>query len=330
MENIIFVNITWNPNGWKEIYINNQAGHSYASVYPGHECLNFNFNKVNIDSEKYIHGYVQWTKPPVYFNNDGIIIFYTKNIETGLGEIIGVYGRANIIQKQNFPYIGFKDNTYFINIRAIKDYSVLFPFYLNAEKYKEDGERFIGQIGFSYKNDDLVKNIIMDEILELKKHKLFGNEYIKLVNIFNYYFGEINFNTNDIEQTELITIFANKTKEQLINELQNDNDEENDDFITVNHKQYKRNNVNIAKIKLIRGFSCQICGMSIVKKDGTKYIEAAHIKAKSKGGKETLSNIILLCPNHHKEFDLGNSKIITHDQHNVKLIINNNEYEIML
>lgn len=52
----------------------------------------------------------------------------------------------------------------------------------------------------------------------------------------------------------------------------------------------------------------KICSTTIMKKDGRKYVEAAHIKSKHLKGRETLSNIILLCPNYHKEFDLGNFK----------------------
>ena len=44
--------------------------------------------------------------------------------------------------------------------------------------------------------------------------------------------------------------------------------------------------------------------------DGSFYIEAAHIKPKSQQGTETPDNILILCPNHHKEFDLGKREII--------------------
>ena len=83
-------------------------------------------------------------------------------------------------------------------------------------------------------------------------------------------------------------------------------------------------------IKILRKNECQICGNFIRKKDGTQYIEACHIKAKKEKGKESLENIILLCPNHHKEFDLGELNITEHSNEIIKFILNGNNYEIEL
>lgn len=328
-EKIMLVNITWNPYGWRNIYTNPKAGHQYASLYPGHESLNFKFNKKNVDNDKKIYGYVQWTTAPVFFSNDGLIIFFTKNIETGLGNIVGLYGKSRIINKQYTKYDGFKDNKYVYNIEAEKNYSILFPVALNAEKYKENGKRLVPQVGFTYKSNDFAKKIILDEITELTKNGILENEFIKLKYIYEYYFGELNkfdFNIDELEQNELINLYKLKSNEQLLNELLNDTG--NTDQIIVNKKEYKRNNSNIAKIKILREFKCQICGKTIIKKDGSKYVEAAHIKPKSKGGKELWNNIILLCPNHHKEFDLGKSEVVLHNENNIKLRINNLEYLI--
>jgi hypothetical protein len=78
--------------------------------------------------------------------------------------------------------------------------------------------------------------------------------------------------------------------------------------------RYKRYNVIVAIIKELRGNKCQFpnCTNSpVIKKDGSIYIEAAHIIAKSNKGEESLKNLILLCPNHHKEFDLGHREEIS-------------------
>lgn len=81
------------------------------------------------------------------------------------------------------------------------------------------------------------------------------------------------------------------------------------EIITISNTSFKRNNIAIALIKRYRNYKCQICNISITKADGSEYVEAAHIEAHSQGGKATLKNIILLCPNHHKEFDLGNTTV---------------------
>lgn len=66
--------------------------------------------------------------------------------------------------------------------------------------------------------------------------------------------------------------------------------------------------------------------MTILKKDGTRYIEACHIKEKCKGGRETLTNILILCPNCHKEFDYGLREKEERPAANVyKLLLNGRE-----
>jgi hypothetical protein len=73
-------------------------------------------------------------------------------------------------------------------------------------------------------------------------------------------------------------------------------------------------------LKLAAGYKCQFpgCGQQILKKNGGVYIEVAHIKPVAKGGKSILGNLLVLCPNHHKEFDFGDLKI--HEQYPSKII----------
>ena len=60
-------------------------------------------------------------------------------------------------------------------------------------------------------------------------------------------------------------------------------------------------------------FSCAICGWRatdelIISKGKIQYAygnEIHHITPIAEGGRETADNIILLCPNHHKQADLG-------------------------
>ena len=60
------------------------------------------------------------------------------------------------------------------------------------------------------------------------------------------------------------------------------------------------------------------------------YSEVAHIKPVSQNGQSVLGNLIVLCPNHHKEFDFGDLKI--NEQTNSKLAgqLNGNSFEIEL
>ena len=117
--------------------------------------------------------------------------------------------------------------------------------------------------------------------------------------------------------------------EEIINELKNlkltDAEE-----IEINSKSYKRDNKTIAYIKVLRDYKCQVCSTTIKKKDGGFYIEAAHIEPKHKKGRETPNNILLLCPNHHKEFDYGDTTIKEHNNDNVKFVMNGLQYIISL
>ena len=72
------------------------------------------------------------------------------------------------------------------------------------------------------------------------------------------------------------------------------------------------------------------CSTTIKKKDGSFYIEAAHIKPKSQKGQETPDNILILCPNHHKEFDYGDRKEIRKGDESIEFILNGINYNISL
>lgn len=88
----------------------------------------------------------------------------------------------------------------------------------------------------------------------------------------------------------------------------------------------------INALKKATDFKCQFptCGQRITKKNGGFYIEVAHIKPVSQNGQSVLGNLIVLCPNHHKEFDFGELKI--NEQTNSKLVgqLNGNNFEIEL
>ncbi|MHB8996164.1 MAG: HNH endonuclease [Armatimonadota bacterium] len=61
------------------------------------------------------------------------------------------------------------------------------------------------------------------------------------------------------------------------------------------------------ELKVHYGHRCQVCGHSISLADGRLYAEAHHIRPLGGGhdGADVEGNIIILCPNHHCEFDLG-------------------------
>ena len=136
--------------------------------------------------------------------------------------------------------------------------------------------------------------------------------------------------SDEDEQAEFEKFYKDKDRESLLKELENLNSNSTDETVSVNSKHYKRDNKAIALIKTLRGFKCQICETSIIKKDKSLYVEAAHITPKCEKGRETLDNIILLCPNHHKEFDLGKLQIESRDENQITFVLNREEYKLKL
>lgn len=77
----------------------------------------------------------------------------------------------------------------------------------------------------------------------------------------------------------------------------------------ISQKKIERNHKLIDKLKRIYEFRCQLCSeeqsLSIVKIDGTKYVEVHHIKNLAEeydeeGTLDRVNNLIVVCPNHHK------------------------------
>ena len=88
----------------------------------------------------------------------------------------------------------------------------------------------------------------------------------------------------------------------------------------------------INALKQATDFKCQFptCGQRIAKKNGGFYIEIAHIKPVSLNGQSILGNLIVLCPNHHKEFDFGKLEIIEQTNNNLVGNLNGVRFEIEL
>ena len=61
------------------------------------------------------------------------------------------------------------------------------------------------------------------------------------------------------------------------------------------------------KVKRLHGWRCQICSLTILLPDGSKYAEGHHIQplGSPHSGPDCLGNILCVCPNHHVELDYG-------------------------
>lgn len=186
MNKILIANITWNPFGWRNNnYINPKAGHQFAKNNVGGESLNFNFNKKSIDTEEFVHGYVQWTNRPAKFEKGGLIIFYTRNTGLNKGQIVGIFGKAEIFSEPKKQKVSFQSRDYWTNVKAKRDFSLLFPFPLDANDYKENSsDRMVGQVGFAYKDEHFAERILFDELTELSKAGSNETDFKKLAAVY--------------------------------------------------------------------------------------------------------------------------------------------------
>jgi len=94
----------------------------------------------------------------------------------------------------------------------------------------------------------------------------------------------------------------------------------------------RRDTQIVRLLKSIAGYRCQFpnCGVGISKKDGSLYVEVAHITPIASGGTSTLGNLLVLCPNHHKEFDLGELTIVSQSIDRIAGALNGIGFEIDL
>lgn len=189
------------------------------------------------------------------------------------------------------------------------------------EKIRND----FGQSRFESSLDVLMNNIIYYENSQNVTMHLLREIYTDLSGSNNLTNAE-----NNREQDELEVFYRReKSKSQIMKELENLR-ETDSTIVLVNHKSYKRDNKAIALIKILRDSKCQICGLSIAMRNGRKYVEAAHITPKHKEGKETIDNIILLCPNHHKEFDYGELQNEIRSSSKYEFVLNGSKYSLDL
>ena len=321
MKRGMIANITWNDRGWTFPEIHPQAGHGYAKDKPGHECLNFVFNKPNIDNDEWVYGHFQRTFDPKDFQKGGLIIFYSRDFHTQIGKVVGIYGGAEIIAPiKNKNYAEFENGNLITNIRANPKLSLRFPVYLNSSKYFKG--RAVGQIGFTYLDDDIVLSIIKDEISECEK---VGNheDVLKLYKIYEFFTGkqissiptqedlesdQFNKETEELRKlskiniTNLESLLTNYSKPSLIT-----SDKPQKDIVNT----YERDSQLAAIMKIKNNHICQICETpTFESKDGNFYTESHHIIPRGKGGADDPKNILVVCPTCHEKFDKGSEKTL--------------------
>lgn len=83
------------------------------------------------------------------------------------------------------------------------------------------------------------------------------------------------------------------------------------DRVEITHSRIIRNTELAHDVKRMYEYTCQICGESRRGPEGDAYAEAHHIRplGSPHDGPDEPENILVLCPNHHADFDYGRIKV---------------------
>ena len=346
--------LSYNKHHWQLPYPELRSGHRYileGGGKAGHDSLNFDFNK-QVDDDKYVFGYIAFSRgnsktdryPDRFSQKNDVMFMWAKNLDTNKGEIVGVYsGYKNVKPAKTMPHKGFDEGYAFFNIKAEKEYSMLFPVPLDSKKYANlrKTDRLVGQFGMTYIDQELAETIITDELNGLSQSATELDAYKKLLKIYEYITGreykvvgykktQEELDEDEQEELENLPEIKTKSKQEIIQYLQSLDQDAPTLVKTSAGKHYKTNTMRKKLLKIIHGYKCQVCGSFILKKDGGRYVEAAHIQDKAKKGTEESHNILILCPNHHKEFDYGDRKIIVHTNDKIIVDVNGKRWQIDL
>lgn len=189
------------------------------------------------------------------------------------------------------------------------------PIKLNKIKGFNDFFNHCGHFGLGFQN--ITKDPFTKQLLKLSENNI-SSKFVFLNSI-----------TEDLKSEDL-NITEIEKEMNKVNELMERITPEQDKmlFNTINRKD----NRIIKLLKITKDFLCQFpnCEKKILTKNGKYYIEVAHITPVSDGGKSILSNLIVLCPNHHKEFDYGDLNITFRDENKIEGILNGVKFVIKL
>lgn len=183
--------------------------------------------------------------------------------------------------------------------------------FFRIEKCEINNDRFYNVYGTGY---DFKKPILLNELENFNDFKKFcGNFGIGFQNIDNHIFCKTLISYSS-ELNSPNTVDKN-IEDDLVLALEKLNEEmryvEPEKRIAEIELILRKDRKIVELLKKSANYKCQFpnCISQILTKTGMNYVEVAHIKAVHKGGQSIIGNLIVLCPNHHKEFDYGNLNI---------------------
>jgi hypothetical protein len=130
-----------------------------------------------------------------------------------------------------------------------------------------------------------------------------------------------------------------KYQDKIARELSGLTDEEVDNKIkeaqgrkrkmtSITYSKKRRDRYLMELYKRKHHYECQFCKKQIKKSNELYYIEACHIKAVKDDGDDNENNILVLCPNCHKEFDYGKREEEKWEENIYSVTVNGKEHEV--
>lgn len=135
-----------------------------------------------------------------------------------------------------------------------------------------------------------------------------------------------------LDGNELEEYYSQIETEKILDEINNEMDVISPERRKIEVNKIFRNDTPIVNnLKKAYNYHCQFpgCDAKIQTKYGVDYVEVAHITPVAEGGKSKLNNLLVLCPNHHKEFDLGIREIIKWDNEKIEGKLNGKYFKII-
>jgi hypothetical protein len=231
-------------------------------------------------------------------------------------------GGSSFVYYDNVLQVKKGDRIYHIDleIKKILGYSYAFnDGEIKNERYKVDLEKYF----------KLEKSISTKELFNLKKIEL-NNFYMKNKNsknhrsLFYRSYGDTFRCTNGGYLSELSNelheiIFG----EEFVQSLEDKDKIPNSTKTTINRRI--RDTEIIRELKEKYNNKCQICGKTLMKSYEANYSEGHHLHPLGENGPDVKGNIIILCPNHHAEFDYK-TVAINPISYKIEHIDNENEF----
>ena len=111
-----------------------------------------------------------------------------------------------------------------------------------------------------------------------------------------------------IDNARSVTRPEGKSPKEILQELKKITSHSRDTAM-IKSQRYFRDPRKSALLKELYDYKCQICGVTIFDPDGRPYAETHHITPRAEGGEDEISNMLVLCPNDHKRFELRSAKL---------------------